>query len=111
MFSDSRQDAAFFAPFMDNTYNKFKQRRYLVEALNSESGTIDLQEWVQRTRKVAEKAGEWDEDSSAATRKKDVGHWVLREWTATDRRLALEGSGCAVFRLRKPERFTAIDAL
>ncbi len=111
MFSDSRQDAAFFAPFMDKTYNKFKQRRYLVEALYSSAGAVDLQEWVQHTRSVAEKAGEWDEDSSAATKKKDAGRWVLREWTATDRRLALEGSGCVVFRLRKPERFTAIDVL
>lgn len=111
MFSDSRQDAAFFAPFMDNTYNKFKQRRYLVKALEGESEPIDLQEWVQRARKVAEKAGEWDEESSATTRKKDAGRWVLREWVAMDRRLALEGAGCVVFRLRKPKLFSALPVL
>ena len=66
MFSDSRQDAAFFAPFMDNTYNKFKQRRYLVEALKNEAASIDLQEWAQRVKKVAQNWGEWDEESSDA---------------------------------------------
>lgn len=111
IFSDSRQDAAFFAPFMGNTYNKFKQRRYLVEALKNESELIDLGEWAQRARKAAEIAGEWDEESTPATRKKDAGRWVLREWIATDRRLALEGAGNAVFRLRKPERFSSIEVL
>ena len=108
MFSDSRQDAAFFAPFMDNTYNKFKQRRYLVKALEGESELIDLQAWVQRARKVADQEVEWDEDSSTASRKKDAGRWVLREWIATDRRLALEGAGCVVFSLRKPNFFPDI---
>lgn len=111
MFSDSRQDAAFFAPFMDNTYNKFKQRRYLVEALEGGSEPIDLQGWVERVGKVADMAGEWDEDSSAATRKKDAGRWVLREWIAMDRRLALEGAGCVVFHLRKPNLFSTIPSL
>jgi len=112
MFSDSRQDAAFFAPFMGNTYNKFKQRRYLVEALKNEYEPIDLGVWVLRAKKEAEKAGEWDkEESTTATKKKDAGRWVLREWIATDRRLALEGAGSAVFCLRKPERFSSIEVL
>ncbi len=111
MFSDSRQDAAFFAPFMDNTYNKFKQRRYLVKALEGESELIDLQEWVQRARNMADKAGEWDEESSSTSRKKDAGRWILREWIATDRRLALEGAGCVVFSLRKPNLFSTIPIL
>jgi len=111
MFSDSRQDAAFFAPFMDNTYNKFKQRRYLVEALKSEAASIDLQEWAQRVKRVAQNWGEWDEESNDARRKRDAGRWVLREWIATDRRLALEGAGSVVFSLRKPERVASMDIL
>lgn len=111
MFSDSRQDAAFFAPFMNITYNKFKQRRYLVKALENEAGPIDLQGWEQRARKVAEKAGEWDEDLGVAKKKKEAGQWVLREWIATDRRLALEGAGCVVFDLRKPNLFSDIPIL
>ena len=51
MFSDSRQDAAFFAPFMDNTYNKFKQRRYLVQALYDLDEGLDFEGWAYKARK------------------------------------------------------------
>ena len=110
MFSDSRQDAAFFAPFMDNTYNKFKQRRYLVRALSGLE-PLDLEEWSGKTRKVAEGYGEWDESVSPAARRREAGRWVLREWIATDRRLALEGAGVVRFSLRRPTRFTGIPSL
>jgi len=106
MFSDSRQDAAFFAPFMDNTYNKFKQRRYLVQALKKVGEPIDLEEWARLVRKEAEQAGEWDEDAGSGKRKIDAEGWVLREWIATDRRLALEVAGAAIFRMRKPKSFS-----
>ena len=106
IFSDSRQDAAFFAPFMNNTYNKFKQRRYLVRALEKTEKAIDLEEWSTLARKEAEHAGEWSEDAGSGKKKKDVQGWVLREWIATDRRLALEGAGMAVFRMRKPNNFS-----
>lgn len=105
MFSDSRQDAAFFAPFMDNTYNKFKQRRYLVQALEQEDGSLDLDGWANRVRRKAEGAGQWDEDVSPQKRKREAEGWVLREWIATDRRLALEGAGVVKFSLRKPQAF------
>ena len=106
MFSDSRQDAAFFAPFMDNTYNKFKQRRYLVQALQKADEPIDLDEWARLVRKEAEQAGEWDEDAGSGKRKRDAAGWVLREWIATDRRFALEGAGAAILRMRKPSNFS-----
>lgn len=111
MFSDSRQDAAFFAPFMNKTYNKFKQRRYLVKALEGRTEPMDLPDWAQCTRRIAEEAGEWNEDSSDALRKKEAGRWVLREWVALDRRMALEGTGCVKFTLRKPDLFSTIEVL
>ncbi len=107
MFSDSRQDAAFFAPFMNNTYNKLKQRRYLVQALEKAPEPIDLEELSRLTRKEAEQAKEWNEDAGNGKRRKDAEGWVLREWIATVRRQALEGVGKAIFRLRKPKNFSA----
>ena len=92
---------------MNNTYNKFKQRRYLVQALKKAAGAIDLEDWSERARKKAGEAGEWNEDAGSGRQKKDVQGWVLREWIATDRRLALEGAGMVVFRLRKPDHFSA----
>lgn len=111
MFSDSRQDAAFFAPFMDNTYNKFKQRRYLVQALEHKDEVLDLEGWADRVRRKAEEAGQWDENTSSQKRRREAGGWVLREWIATDRRLALEGVGAIKFALRKPQALPNIPIL
>ena len=105
MFSDSRQDAAFFAPFMDNTYNKFKQRRYLVQALEGCEESVGIKKWSRLVRTVAEKAGEWPERTDTDTKTKDAQSWVIREWIATDRRLALEGAGTVFFRIRIPSGF------
>ena len=111
MFSDSRQDAAFFAPFMNTTYNKFKQRRYLMQALGEMTDPIDLEYWARLTRNKAEIAGEWDEDSGPNKRKREAASWVLREWIAIDRKLALEGTGSVIFHLRKPGIFTKLPLL
>ena len=108
MFSDSRQDAAFFAPFMNSTYNKFKQRRYLVQALEKTDEIIDLKGWATLTKKEAEVAGEWGEDAGIGKRNRDAEGWVLREWIATDRRLSLGGAGMAIFRMRRPNSFQAL---
>lgn len=109
MFSDSRQDAAFFAPFMDKTYNKFKQRRYLVQALLSANRPLDLEGWANKALKMAEEAGEWEESIGSRKRSEDAKSWVLREWIATDRRLALEGAGIVFFKLRKPQAFQSLE--
>ena len=105
MFSDSRQDAAFFAPFMDSTYNKFKQRRYLVLALQQARGPMDFEDWEYSTIEAARNSGEWDDDVSASKKSRDAAGWIFREWIATDRRLALEGAGVVSIRARKSKRF------
>ncbi|MFV2072723.1 MAG: DEAD/DEAH box helicase [Thermoanaerobaculales bacterium] len=111
VFSDSRQDAAFFAPFLEGTYAKLKQRRYLAQALDNMNEAIGLGEWAHRVRRVAASANEWDEDTERTRMAKDAGAWVLREWTAYDRRLSLEGTGVVYFRLRRPRAFSGLPAL
>ena len=111
MFSDSRQDAAFFAPFMDNTYNKFKQRRYLTQALEQKEESLDLEGWADQAYRRAKEAGQWEEDISPQKQKREAQGWVLREWIATDRRLALEGAGVVKFVLRRPQAFIGLPFL
>jgi ribosomal protein S27AE len=111
VFSDSRQDAAFFAPFMAQTYAKVKQRRYLAQALHKEEEALDLGDWARRVRQSAENMDEWDEDTSKSRRRRESGSWVLREWTALDRRLSLEGTGVVSFDLRRPRAFRGLPPL
>lgn len=111
VFSDSRQDAAFFAPFMAQTYAKLKQRRYLAQALGKATDRLDLGEWARRAREQANVAGEWKEDASHRSRLIEAGRWVLREWTAWDRRLSLEGSGFVSFAMRFPSAMGVLPEL
>jgi len=77
-----------------------------MQALEKADGPIELEEWTVLARKEAEQAGEWDEDAGRGKRKKDAEGWALKEWIATDRRLALEGAGSAIFRMRQPKFFS-----
>ena len=96
---------------MDNTYNKLKQRRYLVRALKESREPLDLEGWASKTKKIADEAGEWEEGSGPTKRKRDAERWVLREWITTDRRIGLEGTGTVCFRLRKPKNFSSLTFL
>ncbi len=111
VFSDSRQDAAFFAPFMDRSYGLLRKRRYLTKALEGADSPIDLDEWVTRVKKVAQDAGEWPEDRSSQACKRDAARWVMREFAAWDRRQSLEGTGVVQFLVRKPKAFVGLPIL
>lgn len=67
-FSDSRQDAAFFACYLDRTYRQILRRRLIVEALTEglKDGTVwRVQDLVRPVRRLAEEAWlfgpEWSE--------------------------------------------------
>jgi len=111
MFSDSRQDAAFFAPFMDRSYGVLRQRRYLALALDASRTSVDLDDWVTRARRVAESAGEWDPDTSRDVHRREVARWVMRDFAPWDRRQSLEGTGVVRYVLRKPSTFRGLDTL
>lgn len=112
-FSDSRQDAAFFAPFMEQSYRALKQRRYLARALENPGPAIDLGEWARLAAKEAEDAGEWGEEVIPPVRARDAACWVLREWAAWDRkpRLSLEAAGVLAYSLRLPSAFEGLELL
>lgn len=99
-FSDSRQEAAFFAPYLDRTYNRAVQRRLIYQALNGFEGRAPLSEDLsRRVRLLAEETRflDPDKDNSAEART-----WVMQEILAMDRRQSLEGTGMARISLLLP---------
>jgi len=72
---------------------------------------MDLEGWADQVRRKAQDAGQWDEDTPPQKRRREARGWVLREWIATDRRLALEGAGVVKVTLRKPKSFTGLPLL
>lgn len=105
-FADSRQDAAFFAPYLERTYVQFLRRRLILKALLNSSagrqGTLRLQDMVKSLLVEAEAAGQFTQAQSYNERQVLMSTWLMQELIAIDRRISLEGLGLMHFRLVKP---------
>jgi hypothetical protein len=111
-FSDSRQDAAFFAPYLERTYQRAVQRRLIYDAIDrlgdARPRTEDL---VQSIVQRAERTLVIDPDDGLLTNQNRVRSWLLREILAVDRRQSLEGTGCAEITVAFPHVFQPSRAL
>lgn len=114
-FSDSRQDAAFFAPYLERTYQQILRRRLLFQTLqedpDAQKGELRLEDMVGRVRKRAERCGFFLPTDSRDKRNGTVYKWLMQEFVALDRRISLEGLGLIQFRLVKPERWRSPEPL
>ncbi len=102
-FSDSRQDAAFFAPYLSRTYSQAVQRRLIwvtAERLAEEHPRFgDL---VDPIRREAERHLVLDEDDGPMHNRTEVRTWLMREILAVDRRQSLDGVGLAEIGIALP---------
>jgi len=107
VFSDSRQDAAFFAPYFQRTYNQILHRSLILKTLvDNKEDVINnkwrLQDLVGPVIKVAEEAGLL-KGMSLQEKKGEIWKWIMYELIAFDRRNSLEGLGLLGFELSKPD--------
>ncbi|MEZ5160095.1 MAG: DEAD/DEAH box helicase [Marmoricola sp.] len=95
-FSDSRQAAAYFAPYLEDSYGQLKRRRLISQGL-IEAGASDdpvmIEDVVFSTRKAAESVKTFPRRMTAQQQAREVGPWVMAEVVATDDRQSLEGLG------------------
>lgn len=110
MFSDSRQDAAFFAPYLRRTYGRAIERRMVWSRLSSDTEPFLFEDLVQPVRREAERDGLLQEDNGRANND-EVMRWLAAEVLATDRRQSLDGLGLAEIGPRLPARFEPPAAL
>ncbi len=108
-FADSRQDAAFFAPYLERTYSQVLRRRLILKALLDDpagrEGRLRLQDLVRRLQNQAEQAGLFTQRQSYDERQQRMATWLMQELVAWDHRISLEGLGLLRFRLVRPERW------
>ncbi len=109
VFSDSRQDAAFFAPYLERTYQQILRRRLILQTLeedqDAKDGDLRMEDMVSRVKKQAERCGLFLPTDSRDKRNSTVYKWLMQEFVALDRRISLEGLGLIQFSLVKPERW------
>ena len=107
-FSDSRQDAAFFAPYLDRTYSRAVERRLIWDVLQSRRADQPrLGDLEVPIRRAAEEALVLDEDDGAAANSDRVRTWLMREVLGVDRRQSLEGTGLAEITVALPRNLEA----
>jgi ATP-dependent helicase YprA (DUF1998 family) len=95
-FSDSRQAAAFFAPYLESSHALVQQRRLILDGLarataHDTSCTVD--DLIEATAAVAAGAGAFSRRESRQGRRRETARWVMRELVALDERQSLEGLG------------------
>ena len=111
-FADSRQDAAFFAPYLERTYSRSIQRRMIWLAIQQGlDQNLRFGDLVPRVQKLAEENLVLDPDDSTDAKRRQVETWLMAEVLATDRRQSLDGSGLAEISVAEPRRVRPPEAL
>ena len=107
MFSDSRQAAAFAAPYIDKTYGRMIERRYLTMVLTDSKyrgEQLAAEDLADYAAKKATAAYHFEETATRATIKRTVNPWVMAELMALDQRQSLEGLGLMAVRMFRSRR-------
>lgn len=113
-FSDSRQDAAFFAPYLEFTYKRILFRRLIVDALSQNNPLHDyrLGSLCEDVLKLGEDRNVFDPDMDRKEKKKEVWRWILQDFCGVwDRRNSLEGVGLVSFIPVFPKEWRPIKEL
>ncbi|MGB9776660.1 MAG: DEAD/DEAH box helicase [Anaerolineae bacterium] len=109
-FSDNRQDAAFFAPYVEHTYGRILRRRLILKALledeGGRSGRLRLDDLVGRVLRHAEEANFFTLEQGYDERRRTVRTWLMQELVALDYRVGLEGLGLVTFRPVRPPNWS-----
>ncbi len=103
MFSDSRQSAAFAAPYLDRTYTRMLERRYITQALRDPAaagGNLTVNDLATLTREKADAAGHFPRSMGRIEISQAVNQWVSGELMTLETRQSLEGLGLMRVALR-----------
>ncbi|MCC6386617.1 MAG: DEAD/DEAH box helicase [Dehalococcoidia bacterium] len=110
-FADSRQDAAFFASYLERTYGAINRRRLILRALRRTwtvaGGPVRLEDLASPLRSLGDQEGHFDDSESRYAHLAHARSWLLAELTSVDRRQSLDGVALAVRQLVRPRQWKA----
>ena len=105
-FADSRQEAAFFAWYAEDSYEKLRDRNLMLRALEDDQidpEGLSLDDLRNRLSRQWAKAGMFSRADTAEGRALTVLTAILREAVTDERRLSLAGVGLAKWTVKLPE--------
>ena len=111
-FADSRQDAAFFAPYLERTYGRVARRRVLLSALRKGWAMVPgeglrIHDLAPLARKAAAAQGFFPASAGALQQTAQAEAWILAELTAMDSRQSLAGVGLVTRQLVRPAEWSS----
>ncbi|MBX6383124.1 MAG: DEAD/DEAH box helicase [Microbispora sp.] len=95
-FSDSRQAAAFFAPYMESSYGGIQHRRLILEGLQAatrDDEAVAVADLMYHVAKAADRALVFPRRMTRQQREREAALWIMQELVAVDDRQSLEGLG------------------
>ena len=113
-FADSRQEAAFFAWYAEDSYEKLRDRNLILRAILSEPVAdegLSIDDLRNRLLRVWEEAGLFRETDTRERRTRLVLTSILREAMTDERRLSLSGVGLVKWFVALPRNIRVPGAL
>lgn len=114
LFSDSRQAAAYFAPYLEDSYSSLQRRRFVLQGLTAGSRDgegMRSDDLVVEVAKAAESVRVFERRDTRQFKERAAGLWVHQELLALDERQSLEGLGLLQLRLERESGWTVPPAL
>lgn len=116
VFSDSRQDAAFFAPYLNRTYHQVQRKALLLSLLKKYRENILTNGWTLKdfVKPMVDDLKKMDICNQSSTNQEIeniVWKWLLYEFFTFEQRLNLEQLGLMSFTPKKPSDFPGVVAL
>ena len=105
VFSDSRQQAAYFAPYLEQTYGRLAQRHLLNAAIGRaffEGVPAAASDIAAVTRKLADDAAFFEATDTPLGKQTATETWLQRELNGLDERISLEGVGLVAWAMSPP---------
>lgn len=100
LFSDSRQSAAFFATYLEDTYDRIRRRALILHALRT-GDPLNIEDLASEVAKRAGELGLFERKDSRQKRERTAALWVMQELLSLDERQSLQGLGQMVVRFGK----------
>ena len=113
-FADNRQDAAFFAWYVENSYEKLRDRNFIFRAVQSENVSkegLSIGDLQNRLLKQWEQAGLFSEADTREEQNRQVLVSILREAMTDEKRISLSGVGLVKWFVEVPQGLRLPDAM
>lgn len=105
-FTDNRQKAAFFAPYVERVHER-NLRRHMIYSLfdfpdDGTNSPMSLRDMMYALQRNYENANLFSQDFDESKKEEKAAAWIMKEFSPLDRRISLEGLGLLEFRPKIP---------